>query len=52
MLKAPSSIPRYLFHFLGSLLQRGKTMLIDFFSFFNELSIEKRSYACNLCFIF
>jgi hypothetical protein len=48
MLKALGSIPRFLFYFLTSLLQRGKTMLIASVSFFNELATEKRNYAYGL----
>ena len=48
MLKDPSSIPRSLFHFLTSLLQREKTMLMTYVSFFNELATEKRNYARDL----
>jgi hypothetical protein len=43
MLKASGSVPRFLFHFLTSLLQRGKTMLMTSVSFFNELSTEKKT---------
>jgi hypothetical protein len=52
MFKALGSIPKFLFHFLTSLLQRGKTMLIDFVSFFNELVTERKNYAHRFCFIF
>jgi hypothetical protein len=45
MLKAPSSIPKFLFHFLMSLLQKRKTILKAFVSFFNELATEKKNYA-------
>jgi hypothetical protein len=40
-----SSISRFLFHFLTSLLQRGKTMLMASVSFFNELATKRRNYA-------
>jgi hypothetical protein len=36
------------FIFLTSLLHRGKTMLLVFVSFFNELATEKRNYARDL----
>jgi hypothetical protein len=52
MLRVPGSIPRLLFHFLTSLPQRRKTMLVTSVSFFNELAIEKRNCARDLCFIF
>jgi hypothetical protein len=52
MLKVPGSIPRLLFHFLTSLLQRRETMLVTSVSFFNELATEKKNYARGLCFIF
>jgi hypothetical protein len=48
MLKALGSIPIFLFHFLKSFLQRGKTMLMTSVSFFNELSTKKRNYARGL----
>jgi hypothetical protein len=51
MLRAPGSIPRYMFHFLMSLIER-KTMLKAYVSFFNELVIEKKNYARDLYFIF
>jgi hypothetical protein len=51
MLKAPGSIPRFVFHFLMSLLQRGKIMLKTSVSFFNKLSTEKRNYARSFCLI-
>jgi hypothetical protein len=34
-----------LFHFLTSLPQRGKTMLVTSISFFNELATENKNYA-------
>ena len=43
---------RSLFHFLTSLPQRRETMLVTSVLFFNELAIEKRNYARDLCFIF
>jgi hypothetical protein len=49
MLKAPGSIPRLLFHFLTSLLQREKlcSSAVASVSFFNELATEKRNCAHN-----
>ena len=43
MLKVPGSIPRLLFHFLTSLLQKRKTMLKTSVSFFNELAREEKT---------
>jgi hypothetical protein len=45
MIMAMGSIPRFIFHFLMSLLRRGKTVLMTSISFFNELSTEKRNNA-------
>jgi hypothetical protein len=42
MLKAPGSIPRFLFHFLTSLLQRRNYAQASV-SFFNELATEKKT---------
>jgi hypothetical protein len=47
MLKVSGLIPRLLFHFLTSLLQRRKTMLMASVSFFSELATEKRNYALD-----
>jgi hypothetical protein len=46
MLKVPGLIPRLLFHFLTSLLQRRETMLEASVLFFNELATEKGNCAC------
>jgi hypothetical protein len=45
MLKVSGSIPRFLFHFLMTLLQRIKTMLKAYVIFFNEFATKKRNYA-------
>jgi hypothetical protein len=51
MLKALGSVPRFLFHFLTSLLQRRKTMLIvTSVSFFNELATERKTMLVTLLF--
>jgi hypothetical protein len=43
MLKVLGSIPIFLFHFLTSLLQRGKSMLVNFVSFLYELATERKT---------
>jgi hypothetical protein len=43
MFKASGSIPKFLFHFLTSLLQKIKTMLKAFVTFFNELATERKT---------
>jgi hypothetical protein len=47
MLRTLVSIPIFLFHFLTSLLQRGKTMLKTSVSFFNELATERKNFLVN-----